>query len=145
MAIPVKELRTRLAIPNFNQGWIENSAQIFKTAKVGVNTNVFYDFADTIKMRNSSLAGILQLSPRTVSNYHQNKQALAPVQGEHLLKLIALYEKGVDLFGSIDEFNYWLNKPFWNSTEKPVDWLVTPGGVGLVTDELDRLGYGYPA
>jgi uncharacterized protein (DUF2384 family) len=60
---------------------------------------------------------LLHLSSRTISNYHQNKQALEPAQGEHLLKLIALYDKGIEILGSIDEFTYWLNKPFWNSTE----------------------------
>ena len=68
-----------------------------------------------------------------------------PVQSEHLLKLIALYDKGDQVFGNIDEFNYWLNKPFWGSSEKPLDWLITPGGVDLVILEMDRLAYGYPA
>ncbi|HWD87149.1 MAG TPA: antitoxin Xre-like helix-turn-helix domain-containing protein [Mucilaginibacter sp.] len=145
MATKTDDPLGRIAIPGFKRGWIGNNAQIFKTAKSGVNTTVFYDFADTIKMHNKSLAAILHLSPRTISNYRQNQQALEPVQGEHLLKLIALYDKGVELFGSIDEFNYWLDKPFWNETEKPMDWLVTPGGVDLVMQELDRLGYGYPA
>ena len=43
------------------------------------------------------------------------------------------------------EFSYWLDKPFWNSTEKPADWLITTGGVDLVAQEMDALGYGYPA
>lgn len=145
MAAKTEDSLTRIAIPGFNREWIQNNAQIFKTAKFGVNTNVFYDFANTIKMHNKYLASILHLSPRTVSNYRINQQTLEPVQGEHLLKLIALYNKGVEIFGSLDEFNYWLEKPFWNETEKPIDWLVTPGGVDLVIQELDLLGYGYPA
>ncbi|MBS1528623.1 MAG: DUF2384 domain-containing protein [Bacteroidetes bacterium] len=145
MATKAENSLARIEIPGFKRGWIGNNAQIFKTAKSGVNTAVFYDFADTIRMHDKSLAAILHLSPRTISNYRQNHQALDPVQGEHLLKLIALYDKGFELFGSIEEFNYWLNKPFWNDTEKPMDWLVTPGGVDLVMQELDRLGYGYPA
>jgi putative toxin-antitoxin system antitoxin component (TIGR02293 family) len=140
-----EKVTSRFEIPNFKTKWITSNAEIFKTAKSGVQTHVFYDFADTIKMHNKSLAWLLHLSPRTISNYHLNKQALEPLQGEHLLKLIALYNKGVELFGSIDEFNYWLNKPFWNAQEKPMDWLITPGGVDLVIQELDRLGYGYPA
>jgi len=145
MATKTEDSLARIVIPGFKKGWIGNNAQIFKTAQSGVNTTVFYDFADSIKMHDKSLAAILNLSPRTISNYRQNQQALEPVQGEHLLKLIALYDQGAELFGSIDEFNYWLNKPFWNEIEKPMDWLVTPGGVDLVMQELDRLGYGYPA
>jgi putative toxin-antitoxin system antitoxin component (TIGR02293 family) len=124
---------------------ITDDAQRFYYARKGVKPNVFYSFAEAIKISNRALAGLLHLSSRTLSNYQQTKKNLEPVQGEHVLKLIALYDKGVELFGSIDEFNYWLNKPFWNAQEKPMDWLITPGGVDLVALELDRLGYGYPA
>ncbi len=124
---------------------IENDTQIFQYAKKGVKPHIFYSFAEAIKVSNKALAGLLHLSSRTLSNYHQTKKSLEPVQGEHLLKLIALYDKGIELFGSVDEFNCWLNKPFWNADEKPIDWLITPGGVELVAQELDRLGYGYPA
>jgi putative toxin-antitoxin system antitoxin component (TIGR02293 family) len=145
MTAQIYNLITQIAIPNFSNQWIESDVQLFKYAKLGVDTKLFYAFAETIKMGNKSLGSILNLSSRTISNYQHNKQTLEPVQGEHLLKLVALYDKGIELFGSIDEFNYWLKKPFWNSAEKPFDWLITPGGVDLVTLELDRLGYGYPA
>lgn len=145
MAAKIDTLIARSALPGLNVLDMDNSLQLFKYARHGVKTNLFYEFAETIKMGNKSLAAILHISSRTISNYHQNKQTLEPVQGEHLLKLVALYDKGIELFGSIDEFNYWLNKPFWNSDEKPIDWLITPGGVGLVIQELEQLGYGYPA
>lgn len=124
---------------------LTDGTQIFSYARRGVKPNVFYSFAEAIKISNQSLANLLHLSSRTLSNYLQTKRNLEPVQGEHLLKLISLYDKGVELFGSVDEFNYWLNKPFWNAQEKPMDWLITPGGVDLVALELERLGYGYPA
>ena len=145
MAVQIADILNDTLISGFETGWIENDAQIFKHAKMGIETNLFYAFAERIKMDNKSLAALLHLSSRTISNYHQHKQTLEPVQGEHLLKLIALYTKGIELFGSVDEFNYWLNKPFWKSVEKPVDWLITPGGVDLVMQELDQAGYGYPA
>jgi uncharacterized protein (DUF2384 family) len=145
MATQTDTSASRITMPDFNIHWIDSDVQIFKRANAGVDTKLFYAFAEAIKMGNKPLAGILRLSSRTISNYHQNKQMLDPIQGEHLLKLIALYDKGIELFGTIDEFNYWLNKAFWNSTEKPLDWLITPGGVDLVAQELERLGYGYPA
>ena len=79
------------------------------------------------------------------SNYKERRKSLEPIYSEHLLKLIALFEKGEEIFGSIDEFNYWLRKPFWGSEEKPIDWLVTSGGVDLVAEEIDQLAQGYPA
>jgi putative toxin-antitoxin system antitoxin component (TIGR02293 family) len=119
-----------------------NFALVF-SARKGVKPKVFYDFADSIKMPEKSLAALINLSARTISNYKEQQKPLEPVQSEHLLKLIALYGKGEEFFGNVDEFNYWLQKPFWSSKEKPIDWLMTPGGVDLVNDEMDRLAHGY--
>jgi uncharacterized protein (DUF2384 family) len=60
------------------------------------------------------------------------------------LKLIKLYKKGEAVFGNIDEFNYWLRKPFWNARQSPMDWLSTPGGVDLVVKEIENIAEGYP-
>mgnify|MGYP001320407417 FL=1 len=121
-----------------------NKHAIFTAAKKGLNVKIFYDFAATIKMNEKDLASLINLSARTISNYKLKNKPFEPSYSEHLLKLIALYEKGEEVFGNIDEFNYWLNKPYWNSKERPMDWLITPGGVDLVIEEIDQLQQGYP-
>ena len=57
---------------------------------------------------------------------------------------MSLYERGETVFGNIDEFNYWLKKPFWNKKIIPFDLLGTTGGVDLIINELDKLAQGYP-
>ncbi len=123
---------------------ISDPYAIVVAARKGVKPKVFYDFAAVIKIPEKVLAGVISLSARTISNYKAQQKALDPVQGEHLLKLIALYEKGESIFGNIDEFNYWLKKSFWNTKETPLDWIITPGGVDLLMEELDKLAQGYP-
>ena len=123
---------------------VSNHSIVF-SARKGLKTKIFYDFADTIKMPEKNLAFIINLSARTISNYKVKRKNLEPLYSEHLLKIIALFEKGEEVFGNIDEFNYWLNKPFWNSKQKPIDWIVTSGGVDLVMEEIDKLAQGYPA
>lgn len=118
---------------------------IFFSARKGLAVKTFYDFAETIKMSEKNLASIINLSARTINSYKVRKKNLEPLYSEHLLKLIALFEKGEEVFGNIDEFNYWLKKSFWNSEEKPINWLVTSGGVDLVMEEIDKLAQGYPA
>jgi putative toxin-antitoxin system antitoxin component (TIGR02293 family) len=140
--IALKRTSLRKTFKNLS---IENDARMFTQARAGLSSVIFYKFAQVINMPDKSLAHLLNLSPRTISNYKEKSKSLDPVQSEHLLKLIALYDKGEELFGNIDEFNYWLNKPFWDSPEKPIEWLITPGGVDLVMLEMDRLAYGYPA
>ena len=121
-----------------------NRHSVVFSARKGVRAKVFYDFAETIKMPEKKLAQIINLSARTISNYRETEKLLEPLYSEHLLKLLSLYNAGEEIFGNIDEFNLWLNKPFWNSDEKPVDWLSTPGGVDLVMEEIEKLAQGYP-
>lgn len=91
---------------------IGSNHSIFFSARKGLKTKIFYDFADTIKMPEKNLAFLLNLSVRTIGNYKEKGKNLEPLYSEHLLKIIALFEKGEEIFGTIDEFNYWLNKPF---------------------------------
>lgn len=123
---------------------LDNPYQLVSAARKGIKPKVFYDFAEVINMPEKSLAGIINLSARTLSNYKDQHKTLEPVYSEHLLKLIALFEKGETIFGNVDEFNYWLKKPFWNAKETPMDWVVTPGGVDLLIKELEKLAQGYP-
>lgn len=123
---------------------LDNPYKLTVAARKGVKPKIFYDFADAIKMPEKALAGLINLTSRTVSNYKDQQKALEPVHSEHLLKLITLFEKGEAVFGNVDEFNYWLKKPFWNAEETPMDWLVTPGGVDLLIKELEKLAQGYP-
>ncbi len=95
-------------------------------------------------MSEKNLATIINLSARTINNYNEQKKVLEPVYSEHLLKLIALYDKGEEIFRNVEEFSYWLNKPLWNSKETPMDWIITPGGVDMLMEELDKLAQGYP-
>jgi len=122
---------------------LKSAFDLVFSARKGVKPKVFYEFADSIKMPEKNLAILLNMSSRTVSNYNEQQKPLDPLQSEHLLKLIALFGKGEEVFGNIDEFNYWLQKPFWNIKEKPIDWLITPGGIDLVMDEIDRLSHAY--
>lgn len=145
-----KPMRTTLKMPDaglkakFTNLDTASNFAIVALARKGLAPKVFYDFAEAIKMPERNLAALINLSSRTISNYKDSQKKLDPLYGEHLLKLIALFEKGEQIFGSIDEFNYWLHKPFWNSSEKPSDWLGTGGGVDFLAEELDKLAQGYP-
>ncbi|WP_052496309.1 antitoxin Xre-like helix-turn-helix domain-containing protein [Pedobacter lusitanus] len=141
-SVLLSDKRTETLRVKFNAIDVSDDMKVFQYARQGLKPGLFYDFAEAINISNKSLADLINISSRTISNYKEQKKLLEPVYGEHLLKLIGLYKKGVELFGSVDEFSYWLNKPFWNSKERPMDWLTTPGGVDLVADELIKMAYG---
>lgn len=68
---------------------------------------------------------------------------LPPESGEQSLKLMALYQKGTELFGSTEAFNRWLGKPNYGlNFAVPLELLQTSGGKDLVLEELIRLEFG---
>lgn len=138
----LSDKRTETLRVKFSAIDVSDDMKVFQYARQGLKPGLFYDFAEAINISNKSLADLINISSRTISNYKEQKKLLEPVYGEHLLKLIGLYKKGVEMFGTVAEFSYWLNKPFWNSKERPMDWLTTPGGVDLVADELIKMAYG---
>lgn len=141
----VSEPAMAYGVSSYQHFVIPNEYSLVKKAKSGINTDVFYTFAESIKMPEKVLASVLNLSPRTISNYREQEKYLEPNYSEHLLKLITLFEKGKEYLGNIDEFNDWLEKPFWGTEEKPYDFLNTSGGVDLLIDRLERMAQGYPA
>ncbi len=140
----VSEPTTGYGRPVFRNFVVKDAYALVKKAREGVRTEVFYSLADAIKMPEKTLASVINLSPRTISNYREQKKNLDPTYSEHLLKLINLYRSGEELLGSLEEFSLWMNRPFWNSEEKPIDLITTSGGVDLVQEEIEKLAQGYP-
>lgn len=128
----------------FSRFAIQDDYKLLKKAREGIKTDVFYSLADAIKIPEKALASILNLSPRTISNYRDQEKELDPIYSEHLLKLINLYSFGKEIFGDLNEFTIWMNRPFWNSQEKPIDFISTSGGVDLIYQEIEKLAQGYP-
>lgn len=116
---------------------------LVRYAQKGVKTSVFYTFANLINMPDKYLAELINTSTRTLTNYKELDKPLEPVKGEHLLKLIVLFKKGEEIFSNLHEFQEWLRKPLSHLKDKPVNWLITPGGVDLISQEVDRIAYGY--
>lgn len=131
------------ARPAFRHFVIKDEYALVKKARSGVKTEVFYSLANAIKMPEKTLASVINLSPRTISNYKEQEKYLDPTYSEHLLKLINLYSFGEEIFGSLEELTLWMNRPFWNSEERPIDLITTSGGVDLVYEEIEKLAQGY--
>ena len=77
----------------FKKWGLNNPYHLVAAARKGVKAKLFYDFADVAKLSEKSLAAIINLSARTVSNYKEGDKSLEPVYSEHLLKLIHLPSK----------------------------------------------------
>lgn len=111
----------------------------------GLKKSAIDRFLRTSKLRPSVFYRYLDITPRALSNYRAN-QALRLYLTDRILDLAKLYAHGFIIFGSIDNFNYWLNAPSVDlKGEKPIDLIHSRHGLEVVDDVLGRVEHGIPA
>jgi putative toxin-antitoxin system antitoxin component (TIGR02293 family) len=111
----------------------------------GLKKSAITHFLKESKLRPSIFYRYLDITPRALGNYGAN-QALRLYLTDRILDLAKLYAHGMIVFGSIDNFNYWLNTPSVDlKGEKPIDFIHSRHGLELVDDVLGRIEHGIPA
>lgn len=116
---------------------------VYIKAAAGVPAALFFQFADKAAIAKEQLAEKLHLSLKTLTRYRSSATLLDRSTGEHLIRIISLYEKGYDVFGNIPAFNAWMHQPaFGLGRQIPFELIQTPGGTELVTEEVIRIEYG---
>lgn len=123
---------------------IKDDYSIVLNSLKGLSANVFYDLVLITGMNKNQLADdIFKLSLKTIKRYQEDNKKLNPRNSELILKLIALYKKGAEIFGSIESFNKWLNKPAFGLGNKiPYQIMNTSTGIDLIFEELVRIEFG---
>lgn len=88
-------------------------------------------------------AKILHLSSRSIDRLKKEKKSLNPTQSEKLIEVTLLYDYGIEVFGSIDKFSKWLNRPSIPlGGFEPKSLLDTNQGIVAVKQELSKIDYG---
>ncbi|RIV23486.1 DUF2384 domain-containing protein [Fibrisoma montanum] len=120
----------------------DRTAIVFSALK-GVPATTFFEVADLTGYRREQLAEVFDTSLKTFQRYEREQKRLNPQDSEKALKIMALFQKGPEVFGSMDAFRRWMDKPAYGlGNQVPFDLLHTSGGIDLIMDELVRIEYG---
>jgi len=112
-------------------------------AQNGLNADSFFELAEISGINKESLANFLNLSLKTFNRYSKENKKLNPVNSEQILKFFMLYNKGIEIFGTINSFNKWLHKPSYGlGSIKPYNFLCTISGIDLIYNELINIEFG---
>ena len=85
----------------------------------------------------------LNVSVKTFREYKKPTTSFKENVKEQVLLLLSLIKHGIDVFGSVNEFDQWLNrKNFYFDNKTPNDYLNTVTGVRFVDDRLTAMEYG---
>ena len=85
----------------------------------------------------------LNVSVKTFREYKKPPTTFKENVKEQVLILLSMIKHGIDVFGSINEFDQWLNRNnFYFDNKAPNDYLNTVTGVKFVDDRLTAMEYG---
>lgn len=137
-----KNLLVKEIVHSYSANTIDNLA-IITTAVNGVNSKAFFDFVRISGFNKEEAASLFNVSLKTFTRYRNENKNLAPLYGEMVLKLIALYKLGIEVFGDVPAFNSWLNKEnFGLGNLVPKNLMNISGGIDLISEELENIKYG---
>ncbi len=95
------------------------------------------DFNDTI------ISDWLNVSVKTFREYKKPPTTFKENVKEQVLLLLALIKHGIAVFGSVKEFDQWLNgSNFYFDNKSPNAYLNTVTGLRFVDDRLTAMEYG---
>lgn len=121
----------------------QETYQLVEKAQEGVRPELFFVLARISQFGIEVVEDLLNITSRTVRNYQKEKRTLPPLKGELLLKLMRLFKRGEEVFGSLPSFGAWVAKPAYGlDGATPFSKLNTSEGVNIVMDEVERIAYG---
>jgi|GEM_PF-610803 len=123
----------------------DNRFSLVEEAGAGIPVSVVSDLIRITDLKKQYFANLLDISTKTLDRYQVQKKKLNPSGSELLLKLQNIYQKGTEIFNSIEAFRNWIEKPAYGlQRHVPKDLMQTITGIDLVMEELIRIESGYP-
>lgn len=122
--------------------YLQQPFHLIDLSRRGVLKKALLQLARQLSLTLQELAKVLHISERTLQRY-KNDDFLSADTSEKALMLSQLYQRGVEVFGSSDNFNDWLRTPLPAFRQQaPIAFLDTTFGFQLINDELGRIEYG---
>ncbi len=113
--------------------------------KHGLEPKAIQDLIEITGATQTDVAHILDLTEPTLRKYIKAEKELNIGLSEHIIQLFELFDKGMDTFGSLEEFKSWLSHHNIGINAIPMDLLDTLTGINIIKSELIRIDYGVTA
>lgn len=119
-----------------------DSSLLINKSRNGISMHKISQIIDRYQLTLKDTANILNVSERTLQRYHNNDILTKDIT-ERALRLQRLYERGAEVFGTLDNFISWMKSPILIfKNEKPISFLDTIFGFELLEQEIGRIEHG---
>lgn len=121
---------------------LRNPFELIALAQKGVLRSKVDEVAKQFALTDRELARILNISERTLHRLRPDARLDASTS-EKLLKLVLLYQHGIEVFDTIASFNEWMKQKLRILGDKsPMEMLDTATGMEYVDNVLGRIEWG---
>lgn len=124
------------------QTYFESPVNRLLVIKGGLSSSSIRDLLTISGSTRLDIAKNLDLTEPTLRKHIATEKELSTSLSEHVLFLLELYDKGIDTFGSVNEFKNWLPQHNIGIDAKPNDLLDSITGINMVMNELNRIDHG---
>lgn len=129
-------------IPEKATSMVKDPAVRYYKSVEGITKSEFLNIVSLTGMTLRDFATLLPVTKRTIEKAKANDK-LRPDVSDRVLEIGTLYLEGIDLFGSKEAFNEWLNFHLMAlGGEKPIKLLNSSNGIQLVRDIMGRIAHG---
>lgn len=119
-----------------------DSSLLINRSRNGISMHKISQIMDRYQLTLKDTANILNVSERTLQRYNGNDILTKDIT-ERALRLQRLYERGAEVFGTLDNFISWMkSQVLIFKNEKPISFLDTIFGFELLEQEIGRIEHG---
>jgi putative toxin-antitoxin system antitoxin component (TIGR02293 family) len=120
-----------------------DAISLLNTSKKGLDAKSALDFLSLSGFTQDEFQETFKTTVKTIQNHVNKDLKLDAALSEKLLKSFALFDTGIEIFGSGQAFHQWLNTPAYGLGNRlPFDMMDTIIGIQLIEEELIRIQFG---
>lgn len=121
---------------------LNSEMEVIEMSQKGITKASLMAFIHFLKFTPEQFARLIPVTLRTIQRY-SSEQTFSPTISEHIIQLVFLVEKGIEVFGSLERFIRWFNSPSQAlGGRAPYELVYLKTGTQMVMDELGRIEYG---
>jgi putative toxin-antitoxin system antitoxin component (TIGR02293 family) len=121
---------------------VSTDFDLLNLARKGVSKKALVSLVKQISLTIQEVANIMHISERTLQRYTPST-LIKTEHAEKAIELARLYQRGTEVFGTLDNFNDWMKTPNYTlNGETPLNLLDTSIGFELILQTLGRIEYG---
>lgn len=120
-----------------------DAISLLNTSKKGLEAKTALEFLSLSGFTQDEFQETFKTTVKTIQNHVNKDLKLDAALSEKLLKSFALFDTGIELFGTGQAFHQWLNTPAYGLGNRlPFDMMDTITGIQLIEEELIRIQFG---